>query len=315
MRAVFLDRLSMEDLDLSSIEAELDSLVCHDVTSPGQVLDRIGDAEVVIANKTLLPAEVLQSAPALRLVTLVATGTNNVDLQAAREAGITVCNCQGYGTQSVVQHVLGLMLALHTNLCAYDRAVRDGRWAASPQFCFLDFPIRELAGRRLGIVGHGTLGQAVGRAAAALGMEVLVAARPGSATAPEGRLLLPKLLSQSDVLSLHCPLTPETTNLIGPREIASMKPGAMIINCARGGIVDESALAQVLKSRTPRRSWCGCTHHRAARRQQPTPRSHPFPISSSPRTVPGAAWKLAPGSSRKPRKTSARFRPVTPSGW
>jgi glycerate dehydrogenase len=199
-------------------------------------------------NKLRLTREVIASTPSLRLVLLSATGTNNVDLEAAREHGVGVCNLRDYCTASVVQHVLGVMLLLTHRLREYDALVRSGAWQRGQQFCLLDYPIRELAGRKLGIVGHGALGRGVARAASlALGMDVLVAQRPGGPR-ESGRHDLETLLPQVDVLSLHCPLTPQTQGLIGPRQLACMKPDALVINTARGGLVDAQALADALRA-------------------------------------------------------------------
>jgi glycerate dehydrogenase len=189
----------------------------------------------------------MERSPGLRLVVLAATGTNNVDLAAARERGIAVCNLRDYCTASVVQHVFGLLLALTQRLLEYDALVRSGAWQRGEQFCLLDFPIRELTGRRLVIVGYGTLGKAVAHAARAFGMEVLVADRPGGERVA-GRQHLDELLPQADVLSLHCPLTPHTTGLIGAAELARMKRDAVLINTARGALLDAAALVEALRA-------------------------------------------------------------------
>ncbi|NVK44633.1 MAG: 2-hydroxyacid dehydrogenase [Oceanospirillaceae bacterium] len=245
-KAVFLDLESLEDLDLSALEAQFDSLETHMATAPEQVAQRIADAEVVLVNKVRLDADVLAQAARLKLVAIVATGTNNVDLDAAARGGIQVSNCRAYGNDAVIQHVFSLMLALHTRLIDYHLAVRAGRWQRASQFCFLDFPIRELAGKTLGILGYGNLGQGVARIAEAFGMRVLVAQRPGGGD-KAGRIPLDELLPQVDVLTLHCPLTEQTRNIIDAAALARMKPDAFLINAARGGIVDEPALAQALR--------------------------------------------------------------------
>ncbi len=216
-------------------------------TAQAEVADAIAGAEAVLVNKLRLTRETLECAPGLRLVALAATGTNNVDLEAARERGVAVCNLRDYCTASVVQHVFGLLLALTQRLREYDALVRAGAWQRGEQFCLLDFPIRELAGRRLGIVGFGTLGRGVAHAARAFGMEVLVANRPGGGRAPD-RLDLDELLPQADVLSLHCPLTPHTEGLIGAARLARMKPDAVLINTARGALVDAAALVDALRA-------------------------------------------------------------------
>lgn len=249
MLGVFLDRDSLDcgDLDFNGIDRILPDLRYYPATAPDQVAARIAEAGVVISNKVMLDAAALHHAPRLRLICIAATGLNNVDLAAATSRGVTVCNCRGYGTAAVVQHVFALLLALVTRLSDYRQAVRDGRWRQASQFCLLDFPIRELAGKTLGIVGHGELGRGVARVAEAFGMRVLIAQRPGAVEEEEGRVPLPILLPQVDVLSLHCPLTPETRGLIGAWELALMRRDAILINTARGGLVDEALLADALR--------------------------------------------------------------------
>jgi len=249
MLGVFLDRDTVDrsDLDLAALLGVLPDWRLHTYTRPEQLAERLVEATVAVSNKVRLDAAVFAAAPQLRLVCVAATGTNNVDLDAAQRHGVTVCNVRGYATPSVVQHVYALILALTTRLPEYQRDVASGRWQASPYFCLLDHPIRELAGRTLGIVGYGELGRAVAQVAAAFGMSVLIAQRAGGA-AQDGRFALTELLPQVDVLSLHCPLTPQTRGLIGAQELALMKPDALLINTARGGLVDEAALAEALRS-------------------------------------------------------------------
>lgn len=247
--AVFLDHTSLDlgDLDLAPLHRAFDGCVLHERSSAAQVAERLQGARVAISNKVPLGAETFAACPDLELVLIAATGTNNVDLAAARAHGITVCNCQGYGTPSVAQHCLMLLLALATSLPDYQAAIRAGRWQQAQQFCLLDFPIVELEGKTLGLLGHGELGRAVGRLAEAFGMRVLLGQLPGR-PARSDRLPLDELLTQVDALSLHCPLNEHTRNLIGARELGLMKPGAFLINTARGGLVDEQALADVLRA-------------------------------------------------------------------
>ncbi|HKZ74713.1 MAG TPA: NAD(P)-dependent oxidoreductase [Steroidobacteraceae bacterium] len=251
MRAVFLDyaTVSSGDLDPGALQRALPQLELHDVTREAEIPARIAGAAIVLTNKLRITREHMAAAGDLELIVLAATGTNNVDLDAARELGIGVCNIQDYCTPSVVQHVLGVMLLLTHHLREYSQLATGGAWGASPQFTLLDYPIRELAGRALGIVGYGTLGCAVARAAeSALGMRILIANRPGGEREP-GRLDLHDLLREVDVLSLHCPLTPATQGMIGARELALMKPDAILINTARGALVDVAALADALRAR------------------------------------------------------------------
>jgi glycerate dehydrogenase len=252
MQGVFLDRdsLDLRDLDFARLESALPQWRMYPHTGAVEVAERLEGATVVISNKVMLDAAALQAAGSLKLVCVAATGTNNVDLEAAKALGITVCNARAYGTASVVQHVFSLITALSNNLLTYDRAVREGRWQHSQQFCLMDYPIRELAGLTLGVVGYGELGRATAGLAEAFGMQVLIAARPGEApdTRP-GRVPLEALLERADVISLHCPLTEQTRGLIGAAELARMKPDALLINTARGGLVDEQALADALRAR------------------------------------------------------------------
>lgn len=245
---VFLDHASLDlgDLDLDPLRRQAGHLQLYPTTAPEQVLEHIAGHPVVITNKVVIDDAVMQACPNLRLILVAATGTNNIDLDAARRRGITVCNCRGYGTPSVAQHTLMLMLVLITRFESYRQAVREGAWQRSSQFCLLDFPIGELHGRTLGILGYGELGQAVGRLAEAFGMRVLVGALPGRESS--GRLGLTELLEQVDVLSLHCPLTEQTRGLIDAAALARMKPGSLLVNTARGGIVDEAALLAALRS-------------------------------------------------------------------
>jgi len=247
-RAVFLDHETVDlgDLDLSALMAapyEWHLYPKGDVDKTGE---RIRGAEVVITNKVLLGRQILSQASALTLICIIATGTNNVDLEAAAELGITVTNVTGYGTASVVQHVFALILALTTRLNDYQGAVARGDWQRSDMFCLLDYPIRELSGKTMGIVGYGELGRAGGRIAEAFGMKLLIAQRPDGGP-QAGRVPLREMLPRVDILSLHCPLTDATRNMIGREELALMRPDALLINTARGGIVDEQALAEALR--------------------------------------------------------------------
>lgn len=248
LSAVFLDlsTLDREDLDLSALRAASSRFEQHAATSADQVVEHIADHQVAITNKVIIDEAAMRACPQLRLILIAATGTNNVDLQAARRLGITVCNCQAYGTSAVAQHTLMLMLVLVTRFESYRQAVRNGAWQRSNQFCLLDFPIGELAGRTLGILGYGELGQAVARRAEAFGMRVVVGAVPGREQV--GRPTLDELLPQIDILSLHCPLTETTRDMIGAPQLARMKPGSFLVNSARGGLVDESALVDSLRS-------------------------------------------------------------------
>ena len=249
MSAVFLDFGTVgDDLDPAPLLAAAPGLVLHAHTPDEEVAACIAGCEIVLTNKVRLTRGLIEGSSSLRVIGLTATGTNNIDLVAARECGVAVRNIRDYCTPSVVQHVLGVLLYLTHRLPQYAREAVDGTWSRATNFGLLHHPIRELRGRTLGIVGWGALGSAVARACeAALGMRVIVANRPGSAPQP-GRVDLDELLTRADVVSLHCPLTPETTGLISAARIARMRSDAILINTARGGLVDVAALADALRT-------------------------------------------------------------------
>jgi len=258
MKAVFLDfdTLGPTDINISPLTDQLPELKLFPTTAKSQLAERISDAEVIIINKVRLDDEALRSARCLKLICLVATGTDNVSLSSAGELGIAVCNIRNYCTPSVAQHVFSLILSLTHHLREYETLLRKKAWITSPQFCLLDFPIRELDGKTLGIVGFGSLGRRVANIAVAFGMKVLAARRPYSQTkfdSPAGdeeidRVSLNDLLSLSDVVSLHCPLNAETENLINTKTLQSMRDNAILINTARGGLVDSAALVAALQA-------------------------------------------------------------------
>lgn len=261
MRAVFLDYATVStdgDLDPGPLLAVLPDLRIHDQTPDALVDERIAGAEVVLLHKIEISRARVAASPALRLVALTATGTNNLDLEAAREGGVAVCNIRDYCTPSIVQHVFAVLLSLTHHLREYDRALKPGAWERADQFAQRRYPVRELAGR--------TLDRGVARVAGAFGMRVLVANRPGTAPAT-GRLPLDELLPQVDVLSLHCPITPATRNLIGARQLALMKRDAILINTARGALGDSAALASA--RRAPRRRGDRRARRRAAGQRAP----------------------------------------------
>jgi glycerate dehydrogenase len=248
MKAAFLDfdTVSSGDLDTSAIAAALDGLQIFDIDE-SRTAERIAGVEAVLLNKVKLNRDLLRGAPKLKLIALAATGTDNVDLQAARELGIAVCNVRGYCTASVAQQVWALILSLTQHVNEYSRMSRDGSWSRGAEADVLAHPIRELRGRVFGVVGWGELGRGAARVAEAFGMRVMIANRRGAPANPE-RIALEALLPAADILSLHCPLTEATHKLIGARELALMQPGALLINTARGGLVDGAALAAALKA-------------------------------------------------------------------
>lgn len=216
-------------------------------TAQSEVEERLQGCTVAIVNKLQLPGDVIARLPALQMVAVAATGTNNVDLDACRARGIVVSNIRGYAEHTVPEHVFTLLLALSRNLVAYRQSVQAGRWQQSDQFCFFDHPIHDLHGATLGIVGSGSLGGGVARLAQAFGMRVLRAEHKGATAVRPGYTAFDTVLREADALTLHCPLTADTTGLIGEAELRAMKPTALLINTARGGLVDEAALIRALR--------------------------------------------------------------------
>jgi glycerate dehydrogenase len=247
MKAVFLDFATMgTGLDLKELESLVSELVIHEDSPDDAIAARIADADIVFTNKIRLTRGLLENAPKLKLIALTATGTDNIDTNCAREHGIAVANIRHDCTQSVVEHVFGVLLSLTHSLGQYQRSVRAGDWQRSSDFCMLHHPVRELSSMTLGVVGYGALGQGVARIGREFGMQVLVAARPGAEEVPAGRVTLCRLLGKADVISLHCPLTDATRNLFGKPEFKAMKRSAILVNTARGGLVDSRALVDAL---------------------------------------------------------------------
>ena len=237
------------DLDWNTLQS-LATCSFHDRTPASQVVERAAEAELIITNKTVLNAETIKGLPKLRYIGVLATGYNVVDITAAREQGVVVTNVPGYSTPSVAQLTLALLLEFTNNVGLHAQTVRDGRWSACPDFCYWDRPLIELNGRKLGIMGFGEIGQAVARVAIALGMEVLAHRRNWSQPPPAGVTAVSQaeLFAQSDVITLHCPLTPETKEIINAENLGLMKSSAFIINTARGPLVNEADLAEALNS-------------------------------------------------------------------
>ncbi len=258
----------------------------YPMTHPADVLARTQDADIVLTNKVRLGAEHLAALPRLRLIAATATGVDHIDLEAARARGLAVANVRGYAVNTVPEHVFALMLALRRSLFGYREDVHAGRWSQSDIYCLLTQPLRDLAGGTLGIVGGGSLGSAVARLGAAFGMRVLQAERRGAAVTRPGRTPFDQVLAESDALTLHIPLTPETRYLIGAPELARMKPGAILINTARGALVDPRALLAALKS--GRLAGAGID----VLEVEPPPPDHPLLTADLPNLIitPHVAW-------------------------
>ncbi|PMH10677.1 D-2-hydroxyacid dehydrogenase [Vibrio splendidus] len=248
LKVVFLDRATIpSQIHLKPISFE-HQWVEYDFTSPEQVSERIEGADVVITNKVVLNADNLAKAQQLKLIAVSATGVNNVDVSYCNSKNIAVTNVQGYATQSVPEHVIAMLFALKRNLVGYHQDIEAGEWQKDKQFCFFTHPIQDVAGSTLGLIGSGGLGQATAILAKAIGMNVIFAERKGADSCREGYLPFDTVLQQADAISLHCPLTEATRDLISERELAMMKPNAVLVNAGRGGLVDEQALVAALKN-------------------------------------------------------------------
>jgi glycerate dehydrogenase len=243
-KLTFLDAMTMGQVDLSSL-AVFGELKTYDTTSKDETVAHLQDTNIAITNKVVIDAEVISKVPTLKLICVAATGTNCVDLQAASEAGVTVCNVAGYSTASVTQHTLGLMINLATGMHRY--ANEAGEWSRSPIFTRLDYPIIDLAGKTLGVVGLGTIGKSVAAAAMGLGMDVIALAREGASDGNIKRVPSPAFYAQADFVSLHCPLTPATENIMNSETLGLMKPTAFLVNTGRGQLINEGDLAEALK--------------------------------------------------------------------
>ena len=251
MQIVLLDGYASNPGDLTwQPLRELGELTVYDRTAPDQVVERARDAEIIVTNKVTLDRTLLVQLPQLRLICVLATGYNTIDTLAARERGITVCNVPAYSTDSVAQMVFAQILNLTNHVAHYARQTREGRWSHNPDFCYWDTPIHELAGKTLGIVGLGHIGSKVARIASDFGMDVFAYTSKNSTDLPGyiQKTTLEGLLAVSDVLTLHCPLTPDTHELINRRTLDSMKPGALLINTGRGPLVNEHDVAEALAS-------------------------------------------------------------------
>ena len=253
MKGCILDQGSFDrnDVVLSPLTGLIKHWDFYQSSTADEVAMKISGCDIVITNKAPIPRAVIEQSPQLKLVMLAATGTDNVDLDACKERGIIVCNARRYANAAVVQHVFTLMLCLMTNIMGYQRDVAAGRWSGNDVFCLLEHPIRELEGKTLGIIGYGNLGAAVARVGEAFGMAVAVCQRPATIADPgsnSDRLPLPQFLETADIISIHCPLTQDTRHLLSTDQFRQMKSDAVVINTARGAIIDDHALVAALRS-------------------------------------------------------------------
>ncbi|MCB5161921.1 D-2-hydroxyacid dehydrogenase [Marinomonas algarum] len=271
MKAVFLDRGSFpKHIDIT-LPAYIDEYVEYDnTTTPEQVIERIKDADIVMVNKAILNAESLHHAKSVKFIQVMATGTNNVDLDACEAMSIKVSNVAGYSGISVPEHTFAMLLALRRNLIHYLEDIKAGKWAEAEYFCFIDHPIKDLSGSTIALIGGGALGQKVATIARAFGMEVLFVERKQAQTVRSGYVSFHDAIQQADIVSLHCPLNADTENLIGQAEFSMMKPSCLLLNMSRGGLVDESALVNALKGG----HIAGAAFDVAT--QEPMPLNHPL---------------------------------------
>jgi glycerate dehydrogenase len=287
MKAVFLDRGSFP----SHIKIQLPKLVTEVVeyenTKSENVLERIKDADIVLTNKIAINADAILNSSSLKLIQVMATGVNNVDAVACKEQGVAIQNVAGYSTISVPEHTFSMLLALRRNLFSYTQDVKSGKWSESEHFCFLDYPIQDLSGTTMVIIGSGSLGKRVSEIAKAFGMNVIFAERKGAQSIRSGYMDFESALKTADILNINCPLTDETQNLISDAEFNLMKPSALLLNISRGGIVDEYALLTAFE----KKSIAGAAFDVAT--QEPMPLDHPLQkLSKYPNFLltPHIAW-------------------------
>lgn len=285
MKIVILDRntITTGDVSLAPIEA-LGEVRIFDTLAPESVVSAIGDADAVIVNKAKITAEVMDACPNLRFVGLFATGYNNIDTEAAKARGIVVCNVPGYSTSSVTQHTFALMLHFASHVDAYAASVARGDWANAETFSYLSFPISELSGKTLGIFGFGAIGRSVASVAKAFGMNIIATVRRPIAF--EGVEFVDKdaLFARSDYLSLHCPLTEETRHFVNAETLSKMKPTAVIINTARGGVIEEQALTDALNGGKLRGAGIDVLD------VEPMRKNHPYLTAKNCYITPHVAW-------------------------
>ena len=247
MKIVIPDWSTMSAVNLGfSVFEEFGEVICCGTTKPEEAAEKIGDAEIVLVNKTPITAEVMDKCPNLRYIGLFATGYNNIDIPAATAHGITVCNAGTYSTDGVIQHTFSLLLSLAGNLPRYIQAVEEGEWERSATFSYFPYPVHEITGKTIAVIGYGSIGRGVAKVADAFGMHVIVHTRTVPQDCPYPIVSKEEAFRQADVLTVHCPLTEQTANLLCRENLALMKPTAYVINTARGGIADEQAVADAL---------------------------------------------------------------------
>lgn len=271
MRAVFLDRSTIDNaIDLTPIEAQIDNVTYFEHTTKDKIIYRAQFAEIIISNKVVLDSETLVQLPKLQLICVAATGTNNVDLEAAKRLGIAVCNVSSYSTTAVAQYVFALLLEAMQKTSQHIVSTRQGHWQNSPIFCHISAPINELAGKKLAIIGYGEIAQSVAKIAQAFAMQVLVAERQGSTQIRDGRVSFEQAMATADIITLHCPQTPATENMINSKSLALTKKGVILVNTARGGLVNSRDLLSALKTKHIGYAILDVLE------QEPPPKDHPL---------------------------------------
>lgn len=296
-RIVFLDAATYGDLSLTAFTDTWDCTV-HQVTAPAETIQRLAGATIAVTNKVAIDKAIFDAPEArdLKLIAVAATGTDIIDKEAAAKRGVQVCNVPGYASQSVAQFTMALILELASRASNYAAAVKAGEWQKSPVFTLLTFPNMELAGKKLGVIGYGNIGMTVAKMAASFGMEILIGARPGEAAPTADRVPLAELFRQADFISLHCPLTPDTRNLIDPQTLALMKPSAFLINTARGALIDEPALIGALRNKRIAGAALDVIT------QEPPPGDHPIVVAAKELdnliVTPHTAWSSSEARQR-----------------
>ena len=287
MKIVLLDSATLgADVLLSSIEKEGD-LKVYETTKPEETIERVKDADIIITNKVVIGKNEMMYAGNLKLICVAATGMNNIDLVEAKKRNIAVYNVKNYSTEAVAQHTISLILALQNSLIDFNRESKSGNWSKSPIFTMLNHPFYELKGKKLGIIGYGTIGKRVAEMASVFGMDILVGKRKGIEYNDEGRVDFNYLLKESDIITVHTPLSENTKNLFGADEFRQMKSSAIIINTARGGIINEKDLYLALKSKEIRVAAIDVTE------KEPIPADHPLLKLDNIIISPHIAWTSA----------------------
>lgn len=280
MKAVFLDSQTFSSsISFAAIEQQVSSLTCYSITTAEQVLERCHDADIILTNKVELTAEMLAQLPQLKLIAITATGYNNIDIEAAAKCNIAVTNVSGYAGNAIAQYVFAQILEYYQQTSHHNTNTAQGLWQKSETFCYHGKAITELAGKTLAIIGYGFLGKSVAKLAKAFDMNVLISERPQSIEVRDGRVSFEQAITQADILSLHCPQTAETTNLINAAVLAKMKPSAMLINTARGMLVNSIDLLAALKDKQIAYAVLDVLE------QEPPPEDHPLLIALQQTTL------------------------------